>query len=127
MHENTGGVFLSGDTRQHGAVEATDALRAIERYSGARIAELTNIRRQDPGLARTKEERERIKQYRQAVAEASEGKLLESFNRLDKLGAVVQCTLADQHEKLAERYLKLVKDHQSTVVVSQNWNEIHKV
>ena len=69
-------------------------------------------------FAKSIAERQRIKKYRQAVAQASEGKLQESFNRLDKLGAVVQCTLADQHEKLAERYLNLVKDHQSTAAMS---------
>jgi conjugative relaxase-like TrwC/TraI family protein len=127
IHANEGRVILSGDTRQHGAVEATDALRAIEKHSGLPAIELTNIRRQNPTLAKSIEERQWIREYRQAVAEASEGKLLESFNRLDKLGAIVQCTLADQHKKLAERYLELVKDHQSTVVVSQSWNEIHKV
>ncbi len=31
---NQGRIILSGDTRQHGAVEASDALRAIEMYSG---------------------------------------------------------------------------------------------
>src|SRR5580658_5094433 len=34
--ENESRVILSGDTRQHGAVEAADALRAIEKYSGVR-------------------------------------------------------------------------------------------
>ena len=33
----------------------------------------------------------------------------------------------DRHEKLTARYLELVKEHQSTVVVSQSWNEIHQV
>jgi len=127
IHENTGRVILSGDTRQHGAVEATDALRAIEKYSGARIAELTNIRRQNPGLARTREEREQIKQYRQAVAEARDGQLAQSFDRLNEQGAIQQCTLAEQYEKLTAQYLGLVQARNSTVVVSQSWNEIHKV
>jgi ATP-dependent exoDNAse (exonuclease V) alpha subunit len=43
-----GRVILSGDTHQHEAVEASDALRAIEQYSGLGYAELTNIRRQNP-------------------------------------------------------------------------------
>ena len=34
IQANAGRVILSGDTRQHGAVEASDALRAIEKYSG---------------------------------------------------------------------------------------------
>jgi conjugative relaxase-like TrwC/TraI family protein len=124
---NESRVILSGDTRQHGAVEAADALRAIEKYSGVRPIELTTIRRQNPELAKTIEEREWIKQYRQAVAEAHDGKFAESFNRLDRQGAIIQCGLADQHQKLAEHYLALAKDFHSTVVVSQSWNEIHQV
>src|SRR5687767_13334883 len=43
-------LILSGDTRQHGAVAASDALRAVEAYGGVRIAEIQHIRRQDPQL-----------------------------------------------------------------------------
>ena len=125
--ERNARLILSGDTRQHGAVEAGDALRAIEKHSGVQPVELTNIRRQNPALAKSIEEREHIKEYRQAVEEARDGKFTESFERLDKLKAIESCTLADKHEKLTARYLELVKDHQSTVVVSQSWNEIHQV
>lgn len=124
---NDARLILSGDTRQHGAVEATDALRAIEKYSGIEAAELTNIRRQNPALGKSKAEQEQIEQYRQAVADARDGNLVRSFNRLDKLQAIEQCTLADQHEKLAARYLELTGQKESCVVVSQSWNEIHKV
>ena len=120
-------LVLSGDTRQHGAVEATDALRAIEKHSGVQPVELTNIRRQNPALAKSIEERRRIREYRQAVTEARDGKFTESFERLDKMKTIESCTLADKHEKLTARYLELVKQHQSTVVVSQSWNDIHKV
>ena len=84
-----GRVILSGDTRQHGAVEASDALRVIEKHSGIRTIELTTIRRQDPALGRSREERRRIEQYRQAVKEAQSGKFADSFRRLDELGAIV--------------------------------------
>jgi conjugative relaxase-like TrwC/TraI family protein len=127
VEENGGRVILSGDTRQHGAVEATDALRAIEKYAGLQAVELTSIRRQNPALAKTKLERQRIEQYKQAVADARDGNHARSFNRLDKLSAIEQCTFANQHEKLAARYLELAKENQSCVVVSQSWNEIHKV
>ena len=53
IKENEGRVILSGDTHQHEAVEASDALRAIEMYSGLGCAELTNIRRQNPDAAKT--------------------------------------------------------------------------
>ena len=125
--ERNARLILSGDTRQHGAVEAGDALRVIEKHSGIRAVELTNIRRQNPALAKSIAERKRIKEYRQAVEEARDGKFTESFERLDKLKTIEPCTLADKHEKLTARYLALVKDHQSTVVVSQSWNEIHQV
>jgi conjugative relaxase-like TrwC/TraI family protein len=122
-----GRVILSGDTHQHEAVEASDALRAIEQYSGLGYAELTNIRRQNPGSAKTRAERQWLEQYRLAVNEAQQGKLGASFDRLDKHGAIVSCTLADQQQKLTDHFLEHFKNQQSTVVVSQSWSEIHKV
>ena len=124
---NEGRVILSGDTRQHGAVEASDALRAIEKYSTLKAIELTEIRRQDPARGKTRAERERIAQYKQAVQEASEGNLDASFRRLDRQGAVVVCSPQEQAERLAQHYLALVEQHQSVVVVSQTWSEIHRV
>lgn len=120
-------VILSGDTRQHGAVEASDALLAIERHSGVKPVELHTIRRQDPALGRTISERARIKQYRKAVEAAAAGKLAESFNCLDKLGAVVECGLGEQPDKLADEYVRLVEQNTSAVVVSQTWAEVHRV
>jgi conjugative relaxase-like TrwC/TraI family protein len=124
---NQGRVILSGDTQQHGAVEASDALRAIEKYAGLGYAELTNIRRQNPDSAKTQTERRWLEQYKLAVDEARRGKLGASFDRLDNHDAIISCTLADQQQKLTEHFLELFKNQQSTVVVSQSWNEIHKV
>ena len=120
-------LILSGDTRQHGAVEASDALLAIERHSGVRPVELHNIRRQDPARGQTVDERERIKQYRQAVELAAAGKLDESFAQLDKMGAIVSCGLGEQADKLADEYLRLAEKNVSAVVVSQTWAEVHRV
>ena len=104
-----GRVILSGDTHQHEAVEASDALRAIEQCSGLGYAELTNIRRQNPQAAKTKAERHWLEQYRLAVKEVQQGKLGASFDRLDKYGAIVLCTLADQQEKLTENFWNFSK------------------
>jgi conjugative relaxase-like TrwC/TraI family protein len=120
-------VILSGDTRQHGAVEASDALLAIERYSGITPAEIHTIRRQDPARGRNKKERAQIKAYRKAVEVAAEGRLVESFGRLEKLGAVVSCVLGEQADKLAEEYVRLTEEKSSALVVSQTWTEVHKV
>jgi conjugative relaxase-like TrwC/TraI family protein len=134
MHElltlassNDGRVILSGDTRQHGAVEASDALWAIERYSGLSPARLTKIRRQNPKLGETKSERKRIKQYRAAVRQAQRGNYDESFERLEQLGAIVECQSSDeQRERLVAAYLDLAEKKKSIVVVSQTWGEIHE-
>jgi ATP-dependent exoDNAse (exonuclease V) alpha subunit len=125
--ERNARVILSGDTRQHGAVEASDALLAIERYSGITPVELHTIRRQDPALARNQSERSHIKQYRQAVEAAAAGKLVESFKRLDQMGAIVACGLGEQADKLADEYLRLAEQKLSAVVVSQTWAEVHRV
>ena len=125
--ERNARVIISGDTRQHGAVEASDALLAIERYSGIKPVELHNIRRQDPALARNQSERARIKQYRKAVEAAADGKLVESFKRLDQMGAIVACGMGEQAEKLAEEYVRLAEQKSSAVVVSQTWAEVNRV
>ena len=127
VRDNGGRVILSGDTRQHGPVEASDALWAIEKYSGIKPAELKEIRRQDPARGKTAAERARIADYRQAVKEASDGKLGDSFRRLDKQGAIVECSSFDRQDRLAEQYLALADEKHSVVVVSQTWSEIHKV
>ncbi len=127
VHDSGGRVILSGDTRQHGPVEASDALWAIEKYSGIKPAELKEIRRQDPARGRTSAERARIAEYRQAVKEASEGKLGDSFRRLDHQSAIVVCSSLDRQERLAEQFLALTDEKHSVVVVSQTWSEIHKV
>jgi len=120
-------VLLSGDTRQHGAVEASDALLAIERHSGVKPVELHAIRRQDPALGRSKRESCKIKQYRKAVEVAAAGKLAESFERLNKMGAVVSCRLGEQADKLADEYVQLAEQKASVVVVSQTWAEVHRI
>ena len=61
------------------------------------------------------------------MQEASEGNLDASFRRLDRQGAVVVCSPQEQAERLAQHYLALVEQHQSVVVVSQTWSEIHRV
>ena len=67
------------------------------------------IRRQDPALGREQKERARIKQYRKAVEVAAAGKLAESFERLDKMGAIVACGLGEQADKLADEYVRLAE------------------
>ena len=125
--ERNARVILSGDTRQHGAVEASDALLAIERHSGVKPVELHTIRRQDPALGRDVGERTQIRRYRKAVESAAAGNMGESFERLDRMGAVVACGLGEQADKLADEYVRLAEKNTSAVVVSQTWIEVHRI
>lgn len=126
--ESKGGrIILSGDTRQHGAVEASDALWAIEKYSGLRAAELQEIRRQDPAKARNAAERKFIEAYKQAVEEAAKGDIAASFHRLDDQGAVLECPPGEQQQWLAAHYLEHARKGETTLVVAQTWSEIYKV
>jgi len=120
-------LLLSGDTRQHGPVEASDALVAIERFSGIRPVELHAIRRQDPALGRDEIEKQQIRNYRKAVEAAANGKLSESFAKLDSSGAVISCGIAEQTQKLSEEYLRIHDQNASAIVVSQTWAEVHRV
>lgn len=124
VQEHSGRLILSGDTRQHGPVEASDALRVIERYSGVRAAELAEIRRQDPARGGTEAERQSIAEYREAVRAAAEGNVQGSFERLDKLGSVKECGLHEQAERLSEAYVALATAGESAIVVSQTRAEV---
>jgi hypothetical protein len=127
VQSNGGRLIFSGDTRQHGPVEASDALVAIERFSGIEPAELHGIRRQNPNVGKNSAERQAITTYRSAVAAAADGKMAESFDQLDRMGAVVQCGLGDQAERLAIEYVSLTEQDTSIVVVSQTWAEVHRI
>lgn len=124
IEANHGRVILSGDTRQHGPVEASDALRAIERYSGLRPAELNLIRRQNPAKSKAKRERERIRRYRDAVKAAANGDIPASFLGLEDSGAVVECGSAELHERLVDAYLELKSRNESALIVSQTRAEV---
>ena len=120
-------VILSGDTRQHGAVEASDALLAIERHSGVKPVQLHTIRRQDPALGRDRRNARGSNNIAKPSKWRRRASSLESFKRLDQMGAVVSCGLGEQADKLADEYLRLVEKNASAVVVSQTWAEVHRV
>jgi ATP-dependent exoDNAse (exonuclease V) alpha subunit len=122
-----GRLILSGDTRQHGAVAASDALRAIEEHARLKPAEIQEIRRQNPELGRSRLERASIRDYRMAVAAAAGGKVTESFDRLDRLGWVRELDGPDRREALAREYLTTIERKESALVVAQTWAEVRGV
>ncbi|HQF37966.1 MAG TPA: MobF family relaxase [Opitutaceae bacterium] len=121
-----GRLILSGDTRQHGAVEASDILRAIETKAGVKPAVLQEIRRQDPALAKTAGERAFISSYRKAVKAAADGRIEESFDRLDRIGCIRETAAAERPATLAAEYLASVDRGERTLVVAQTWDEVDR-
>lgn len=108
-------------------MEASDALRALERYSGLRAAELSEIRRQDTRRGRTASERRRIKQYREAVEAAAAGDLSRSFRKLDALGVIVECDPLSQNERLTNAYIDIIAERASAIVVSQTRAQVRSI
>ncbi|HEY3754747.1 MAG TPA: MobF family relaxase [Opitutaceae bacterium] len=124
VRSRNGRLILSGDTRQHGAV-ASDALRAIEKHAYPRVAVLRSIRRQDPDLARSIEERRFIRQYRRAVKEAAGGKIADSFDRLEKMGCIRELPDEPRRQAIAGEYLTAIARGERPLVVAQTWSEVH--
>ncbi len=127
VEEQGGRLILSGDTRQHGAVAASDALRAIEKHGYPRVATLRSIRRQNVALGRSDEERDFIRRYRRAVKEAADGNLGMSFYWLDRLGVFRELPDAERRAALAQEYLAAIDRGEQTLVVAQTWAEVHAV
>jgi conjugative relaxase-like TrwC/TraI family protein len=102
-------VVLSGDYRQHASVEAGDSFRLLESEAGVKLAELKEIHRQkDPG-------------YKKAVADISKGTAKGAragFDRLEKMGAVIEASGEDRHRMLIGDYLKAADDGRSALIIA---------
>lgn len=107
-------VILSGDVRQHGAVERGDALRIIEENGGLVSAEVRDIKRQRGT-------------YKEAVAAISRGDVACGFDTLESMGAVVEAGDGERHKLLAADYLQAVKEGKTALVVSPTHAEGRKV
>jgi hypothetical protein len=106
---------LSGDTGQHASVARGDALRILENHSGFQSGQLTRIRRQ------------RKAEYRRAVELAAQKRTVEAFAQLERMGAIMECSNDNLHNKVAESYLKALSRNQSVLLVAPTWAEIEAV
>jgi conjugative relaxase-like TrwC/TraI family protein len=127
VQAHDGRLILSGDTRQHGAVGASDALRAIEKHGGLRPAEIRQIRRQNPALGHSTAERRFIREYRAAVKAAAADRIAESFDRLDRLGCVRELPPEKRRDALAAEYVAALAKKETALVVAQTWDEVRGV
>ena len=124
---NAGRLVLSGDTRQHGAVTASDAVIAIEKHSGLKPIEIQKIRRQDPKAGKTRRDRTEIRAYRAAVKKASEGRTLDSLERLDALGWIRELPPEELRGAVAAEYLAARTRNENVLVVAQTREEVRAI
>ena len=109
-------LVLTGDTKQHSSVERGDALRVLKEHECIKMAELETNRRQQND------------EYRKAVNDLSEGKVLEGMKKLDKLGSIIEIkNEQERHGFLAEKYVESLNANRSALVVSPTHAEGRKV
>ncbi len=90
-------MILVGDRRQHRSVTAGEPLKLLEEKAGLRVAEVTEILRQQGD-------------YKKAAEALSEGRTEEGFEELDKLGWIKQVADGDRDKQLAAAYLAAVAE-----------------
>ncbi len=105
--EQNARLILTGDTRQHTAVERGDAMRLLRERAGIVPAELQVIRRQK-GL------------YREAIEKLAGGEAIKGFDLLDEMEAIMELDgeAFDRFERLAKDYADTIGRGKSALVVS---------
>ncbi len=85
-------VILVGDRRQHRSVTAGEPLKLLEERAGLRVAQVTEILRQDG-------------EYKKVAKALSEGRIGLAFDQLETLGWIRQVSDAERYQELAGAYL----------------------
>jgi len=108
-------ILFSGDTRQIQSVEASDALRILERESCMKSVSLTGVQRQTQA-----EYRDAIQTLRQSPEHG--------FEKLEQLGAVREVPYLDRAREVASAYWKLATDPgRKVLVVAGTHEEIGRI
>ena len=88
---------------------------------------IREIRRQDPKLGSSGQERAFIRGYRAAVKSAADGNIRESFDRLDQLGCIREIAPEQRRDALATEYLVASTRKERALVVAQTREEVQAV
>ena len=107
-------IVFSGDTRQLPSVEASDALRILERESGLKSVSLTEVQRQTNSLYR-----EAVKTMRHSPEEG--------FAQLEKLGAVREVSIFDRGQLVAGVHREFRAEGRDTLVIAGTHSEISQL
>ena len=103
-------LLFSGDTRQIQSVEASDALRILERESQMKSVSLTGVQRQTQA------------EYRDAIQTLRDSPE-QGFEKLEKLGAVREVSYLDTAHTVAAAYRELTADPSRNVLVVAGTHE----
>jgi conjugative relaxase-like TrwC/TraI family protein len=108
-------ILFSGDTRQIQSIEASDALRLLERQSQMKSVSLTGIQRQTHG------------QYRDAIQTLRKSPE-QGFEKLERLGAVHDVPFIERARAVARIYREMTADSSRRIlVVAPTYEEIDRV
>jgi len=109
--QNKARVVLSGDSRQHSAVERGDGLRLAEAKSNLQQAELKETKRQ------------KDENYKQAVELIRDGKTNKGLDKLEQMGLIIEIeNPLERYQSLAKNYVELSQD-KSVLVVTPTHTE----
>jgi conjugative relaxase-like TrwC/TraI family protein len=109
-------LILSGDTRQHHAVERGDAMRLMERAGAVAQAALTKIFRQQ------------IAALRDAVYDLSSGKTEIGFSKLAAFGAIHEVEdNVERLEAIANQHITAVREGKSSLIVAPTHAECRAI
>ena len=90
-------VILVGDRRQHRSVMAGEPLKLLEENAGLRVAEVTEILRQQGD-------------YNKVAKALSEGRIGLAFEQLETMGWIKQVSDAERYKELASAYLSAIAE-----------------
>src|SRR5450432_1191359 len=107
-------IVFSGDTRQITSVEASDALRILERESDLKSASLIEVQRQTNSLYR-----EAVKTMRHSPEEG--------FAQLENLGAIRDVSIFDRGQIVADLHREFRTEGRETLVVAGTHAEISQL
>ena len=112
--DNACRLVLTGDTKQHGAVAAGDALRLLQERANLNTAQVQEIVRQKGA-------------YKQAVDTIAKGDLKGGWKQLDALGAIKEIASEERFTQAANDYVEAVAKGQSALVVAPTHWEKDKI
>jgi len=112
---NKSRVILSGDPRQHSAVDRGDAMRILKSVGMIPQASLETVYRQKQDA------------YKQAVTQISKGNISGGFKQLDAMNAIEEIDYTGITQRLTEDYLTVIDDKHSCLVVTPTRDQAQKV